>query len=111
MNRLITERDRDHLGAFPATQRARILQEIMSRTPSAQMDLSGAHDSIRVVSKLRLAGMGLIDFQPYEMGFTSIWYREKTSCLGLLRTRAAALVLWQYRESEDELTSVAIWNI
>ncbi|MBI4207393.1 MAG: hypothetical protein HY527_20430 [Betaproteobacteria bacterium] len=112
MATLITSQDMDYMKAFPAEQKLKIMREIMSRSPTAERDFEGNTYCVKTILKLRADGLRLIDLQPQESAFTSVWYRKKNgSLLGRAKTEVAAMVVWECSAHDDDVTTVKIWQI
>lgn len=111
MATFITSQDRDHMKAFPAEQKSRIMREIMSRYPVAERNFVGNTHFVKTILKLRADGMRLIDLQALETAFTSVWYKRNGSLLGKAKTDVAAMVVWATSASEDDTTTLRVWRI
>lgn len=111
MMNLITELDHSHRRTFPRNRKKQIMERIMGTVPQELIDVDGPRACYRTVRGLRSSGMGLIDFQPMETGFITVWYSERKSLFGLRRCGIAAQVVWQAKRDEYEFTTVSIWHI
>ena len=111
MATLITSQDMDYMKAFPADQKLKIMREIMSRSPAAERNFEGNTYCVKTILKLRADGLRLIDLQPLESAFTSVWYKRNGSLLGRGKTEIAAMVVWEGNDSDDDVTTVKVWKI
>jgi hypothetical protein len=111
MTTLITSQDMEYMKAFPADQKSKIMREIMSRSPVAERDFEGNTHCVKTILKLRADGLRLIDLQPLESAFTSVWYKRNESLLGRAKTEVAAMVVWACNDGDDDVTTVKIWKI
>jgi hypothetical protein len=111
MATLITSQDMDYMKAFPADQKSKIMREIMSRCPVAERQFEGNTHCVKTILKLRADGLRLIDLQPQESAFISVWYKRNGSLLGRAKTEVAAMVVWACSDCEDDVTTVKIWKI
>ena len=103
----ITDDDLDHMNTFPAGRKLALIEKIMSCTPAASAALTGNNHYERAILRLRRDDFQLIDLQPQEFLFTSVWYRKCRSVIGMPRLQVAML-LWI---SEEELTNLTTWRI
>ena len=108
---VITNQDMSYMRSFPAVQKSRILREIMSRSPVAERNYEGNTHFVKTILKLRADGLRLIDLQPFETAFASVWYKKNASLLGKTKADIAALVVWESSECEDDVTTVNVWRI
>lgn len=106
----ITENDRQHMDAIPLARRMSIMRRIMCKSPTEEQHLTGNTDYVKAILKLRAGGLKLIDVQRQETAFSAIWYRKRTSILGLPVTEAIALVVWEMNEKEEEVTTLRFWR-
>lgn len=111
MAAIITTEDMEHMRAFPAHQKLKILREIMSRIPSAERHFEGNTYCVKTILKLRADGLRLIDLQPLESAFTSIWYKKNGSLLGRAKDEVAAMVVWECNADDDDVTTIRIWQM
>jgi hypothetical protein len=111
----ITARDLAHMKAFPARHKTRLMREIMTKVPVAEKILPGNSHFVKTIRKLRADGLRLIDLQPREGIFTSIWYRrEGSSMLSLLgrpKLEFATMVVWEVNDDADDITTVRNWQL
>jgi len=103
----ITDDDLDHMNAFPAGRKLELMAKIMSRTAAANVVLTGNNHYERAILRLRRDDFQLIDLQPQEFLFTSVWCRKCRSVIGMPRLQVAML-LWV---SEEKLTHLTTWRI
>lgn len=108
---IITSQDMNHMKAFPVSQRARILREIMSRSPVAERNYEGNTHFVKTILKLRADGLRLIDLQPFETAFASIWYKKNGKLIGKSKSDVAALVVWEGNAYEGDTTTIKVWRI
>ena len=107
---LITEQDRNYMKAFPARKKTEIIRQIMSRFPTEELNLEGNNNCAKTVLKLRARGLELIDLQALETAVTTVWYGKNTSILGQVRSEVAALLLWEYKPDDEDVTTVRVWR-
>jgi hypothetical protein len=107
----ITERDTEHMGAFPEDKKRLILQAIMTRLPVMEMNYEGANDYPKTIKQLRDNGMQLIDIQRQETAFSLVWYKETKSWFGRVKSRVAAMLYWELREHESAMITLKYWNL
>ncbi|OGA43145.1 MAG: hypothetical protein A3G24_23735 [Betaproteobacteria bacterium RIFCSPLOWO2_12_FULL_62_13] len=109
---LITEQDRNYMKAFPARKKTEIIRQIMSRSPAEESNLEGNTTCDKTILKLRARGLELIDLQALEMetAVTTVWYGKNTSILGQVRSEVAALLLWEYKPDDEDVTTVRVWH-
>jgi hypothetical protein len=104
----INDHDREHMQKFPAQRKAQILESIMSSRPTQNMVYHGRNRFEKAMMNMHREGYGLIDIQPQENAFTSVWYRQNRALIG--RTHEVTLLLWE--DSEDgETTTLMYWMI
>lgn len=108
---IINSQDVSHMKAFPASQRARIMREIMSRSPVAERHYEGNTHFVKTILKLRADGLRLIDLQPFETAFASVWYKKNATLLGKSKSDVAAMVVWEGSEREQDITTLRVWRI
>ena len=107
----ITARDRDHMNAFPVEKKMRIMQKIMARLPVSEWSFKGNNNYVKAMLKLRAGGLRLIDLQPQETAFTTVWYSKNRSLLGRVKTEVAAMVVWEFNGDAEGVTTLRIWHI
>ena len=103
----INEGDLEHMNAFPAGKKLALLEKIMSRIPSASAAFTGSNHYERAILRLHKDSFLLIDLQPQEFLFTSVWHRKFRSVIGMPRLEVAML-LWVV---DEELTHLRTWRI
>jgi hypothetical protein len=103
----ITDDDLDHMNAFPAGKKLELVEKIMSCTPAASAAFKGNNHYERAILRLRRDDFRLIDLQPQEFLFTSVWYRKYRSTMRMPHLELAML-LWI---SEEQLTNLTTWRI
>ena len=108
---VINSQDMNHMRSFPADLKSRIMREIMSRSPVAERKYEGNTHFVKTILKLRADGLRLIDLQALETAFSSIWYKKNASLLGRTKSDAAAMVVWEGSERDDDVTTVRVWRI
>ena len=99
--------DLGHMNAFPAGKKLELMEKIMSRTPATSAEFTGNNHYEKAILRLRKDGFQLIDLQPQEFLFTSVWRRKFRSVIGMPRLEVAML-LWVV---EEELTNLRTWRI
>lgn len=107
----ITDRDRGHMDTFPVEKKMRIMQKIMARLPVAEWNFEGSNSYVKAMLKLRAGGLGLIDLQPQETAFTTVWYGKNRSLLGRVKTEVAAMVVWEFNGNAEGVTTLRVWHI
>ena len=107
---LITDNDVKHMKAFSAAERAALVQKIMSQTPVEERVFEGNSRSVRALWRLREEGLKLVDLNPQETVFTSLWYRNGRSILTRPKPHVAAMVVWEVNDSE-EVATFKLWHV
>ena len=107
---LITENDVKHMKAFGAAERAALMQKIMSKTPVEERVFEGNSRSVRALWRLREEGLKLVDLNPQETLFTSLWYRNGKSILTRQKPHIAAMVVWEVSDGGESAT-VKVWHV
>jgi hypothetical protein len=111
----ITKRDLDHMRTFPALHKTRLMQEIMAKVPVAEKILQGNTHFVKTIRKLRADGLQLIDLQPREGIFRSIWYRRggsrMLSLFGRTKLEFATMVVWEVNDDAGDITTVRNWQL
>jgi hypothetical protein len=105
----INERDREHLQEFPAHRKAMVMEKIMSLTPARHMVFHGKNHFEKAVLKIRRDGFRLIDLQPQETAFTTVWYRKGRSFLG--KGADVTMLLWEHSDEHGDSTTMMSWRI
>lgn len=111
----ITARDLEYMRAFPAHHKSRLMHEIMTKAPVLEKTLQGNTHMVKTIRKLRADGLRLIDLQPREGVFRSIWYRRAgsrmLSVFGRANLEFATMVVWEVKGDEDDITTIRNWQI
>jgi hypothetical protein len=106
---LITEKDLNHMNAFPPSERAALMKKLMSMPPLEERVCEGGNESVRALWRLRADGLKLVDLEPQETAFTSVWYRNGRSFLSRQR-QIAAMVVWEINP-QQEVATFRIWQV
>ena len=108
-----SEQDLQHLKAFPQTKKAEVLETIMARPATTQRNCSSHTEYDFTLMKLRKAGYRLIDFQPMETAFTSVWYRKSSRLLGLSTSESVVMLVWESIDQSisDNTTLFSAWEL
>ena len=104
----INDSDMAHMNAFPIEKKEWVLAQIMSIEPLQKNVHMNNHHYEKLLLKLRSDGFALVDMQPQETAFTSVWYRN-----GRVRDATSenvAMLLWETLEVGDA-TTVMMWRI
>ena len=107
---LITENDTKHMKAFSPALRASLKQKIMSRPPVEERIVEGNTRSGMELWRLRVEGLKLVDLQPQEGIFTSIWYRNGRTLLNRQKPNVAAMVIWELND-DREVATFKFWHV
>ena len=107
---LITEKDVKHMRAFSHSERAALMQKIMSKTPVEERVFEGNSRSVRALWRLRAEGLKLVDLNSQETVFTSIWYRNGRSILSPQKPHVAAMIVCEVND-EQEVATFKIWHV
>ena len=99
--------DHEHMQAFPAHRKAQVMAKIMSLTPIRNEVHQGNNKFAKAVLRLHRDGYGLIDVQPQETVFTTVWYR-KNSAFG--NSADATMLLCEEDENGASITMMS-WRI
>lgn len=105
----INDLDMEHRDAFPEAKRAWVLEKIMSLAPLQTEAHTENHHYEKTLLRLHDEGFDLIDLQPQETAFTSVWYRKGRLALRVARPNAAMLV-WVASEAGDS-TTLMMWRV
>ena len=100
--------DHQHMQAFPAHRKAQVMEKIMSLTPVANVLSQGNNKFEKAVMNLHREGYGLIDLQPQETVFTSVWYRKSRALVG--KGADVTMLLWEDDEGGASVTMMS-WRI
>jgi len=104
----INDQDREHLQAFPPDLKTQVMEKIMSLAPVQNMVYRGNNQFEKAMLNIRREGYGLIDVQPHETAFISVWYRKNGSFLG--KGADVTMLLWENGEDSDSTTLMS-WKI
>jgi len=99
--------DHTHMQAFPAHRKAQVMEKIMSLTPIKNEEHQGNNQFEKAVMHLHREGYGLIDLQPQETVFTSVWYRKIRAFGG---SADVTMLLWEVDENDMSITMMR-WRI
>lgn len=111
METVITAEDMDHMSAFPVDKKAKVMREIMSKTPTEEQVFEGSNNYTKIISRIRADGLRLIDLQLMETAFTSVWYGKNGGLLNRNKSEAVALVVWESNGNDDDITTVRLWHL
>lgn len=111
MATVITDQDVSHMKKFSATKKQKIITKIMSNTPVEESHLYGSASYARALLRFRARGLELIDVQPHETVFASVWYSESKSLLGRMKFDVAAMLVWELGGPDGDSTTLRIWHI
>lgn len=109
MATLITDQDLDNMHAFPVQEKEKIMRQIMSAPPVYERNVEGNNDCVKTLLNLKAGGLRLIDLQPQETVFTTIWYGKNGTLLGWLKSGAVALLVWESNGVDKAV--LRIWHI
>jgi hypothetical protein len=104
----INDQDREHLRTFPVRRKERIMQKIMTLNPLHSAKGQGSHQFEKALINFHRSGYGLIDMQPQELAFTTVWLR-KSSNFSLMGAEVAML-LWEHG-NDGGSTTITSWKI
>jgi hypothetical protein len=107
---LITEKDMKHMKAFSPALRLALMQKIMSRAPVEERVFEGNTRSVLALWRLRVEGLKLVDLQPQETAFTTVWYRTGRTLLNRQKPNVAAMVIWELNDDE-EVATFKVWHV
>lgn len=107
----ITDQDVGHMNAFPVKKKVKIIQDIMSKSPVEEWNLEGNTSYIKTILRLRASGLELIDLQPQETVFTTVWYSRNRSLLGRVKSEVAAMLMWESNGHDGGITTLRVWHI
>jgi hypothetical protein len=83
---------------------------MMHGAPAEEWQFEGKDEYARTLLRLREGGLRLIDLQPMETAFTSVWYGKYTSLSGRPGSEAIALLVWEQGARDAEVTTLRIWH-
>ena len=104
----INDSDREFLNAFPPQRKAQVMEAIMSLTPTLAVVRQGYNQFEKAMMTIHREGYGLIDMQPQENAFTTVWYRKNATFLG--KGADVTMLLWEEGEQGDAVTLMH-WRI
>lgn len=104
----INDRDREHMRTFPLHLKSQVMNKIMSLAPTEKVMHKGKNRFEKSMITIHREGYGLIDVQPYETTFTSVWYRRNRTYTG--RSAAVTMLMWEEGENDDTTTMIC-WKI
>ncbi len=111
MATVITTEDMDHMSAFPIDKKAKVMREIMSRTPLEEQVFEGSNNYTKIILRIRADGLRLIDLQLMETAFTTVWYGYNGALLSRNKSETVALVVWESNENNNDITTVRLWHL
>ena len=99
--------------AFSQRKKAEVLETIMARPATTQVTCSSNIEYDFTLMKLRKAGYGLIDFQPIETAFTSVWYCKSSWLPGLSKSDSVVMLVWESinQNISDKTTLLSMWEL
>ena len=103
----INDRDRQHLRTFSAHRKAEVMKKIMSSAPVQNVVYHGKNRFEKAMMEIHREGYGLIDMQPQENAFTTVWYRKGRKFTG--KNVDVTMLLWEEGEQGDT-TTVVCWK-
>jgi hypothetical protein len=104
----INDRDREYMQAFPAQLKARVMHKILSQEPEENVVYQGNNRFEIAMMNIHRDGYGLIDMQPHETAFSSVWYRKGRKLTG----KSAEVIMLMWEEGDHgETTTVANWKL
>lgn len=104
----INDQDREHLRKFPVHRKQQVMEKIMALKPAHKEAGQGSHQFEKALINFHRYGYGLIDMQPQELAFTTVWLR-KNSAFPLMGTEVAML-LWEHGDDGGSIT-ITSWKI
>ena len=109
MATLITDQDLDNMNTFPLQEKEKIMRQIMSRPPVEERNFEGNNNCVKTILNLKASGLRLIDLQPQETHFTTIWYGKNGTWMNRLKSAAVAMVVWE--SNGEDKANLRIWHI
>ena len=110
MTTRINDEDIEYLHSFPDRRKEALMRKIMAREPEQSVVVDGETGFEKTMLRLHRDGFGLIDLQPQESAFSTVWYR-KCGPLPLPWIRSqVAMLLWQAQEDGDS-TTLMTWRV
>ena len=109
----LSDKDLQHLRTFSPHKKAELIDAIMTRAATQQRTCYSNAQYDLALAKLRKGGYGLIDFQPLETAFTTVWYRNKSRLLGLSKSESVVMLVWEAdcKNASDALTLMSLWEL
>ena len=104
----ITDVDRAHMQAFPPERKTAVVKRILTLTPLQTVVHQGGNQFEKAVLNMHRESFRLIDLQPHETAFTTVWYRENRSLLG--KKAEVTMLLWEDGDVCDS-TTIMTWQI
>ena len=104
----ITDIDRAHMQAFSQERKAAVMAKIMTLTPLQTVVHQGGNQFEKAVLNMHREKFLLIDLQPHETAFTTVWYRDSRLFLG--KQSDVTMLLWEDGEVCDS-TTIMTWRI
>ena len=108
-NSNISDADIAHMNAFPARDKHRLMDKIMSQTPFSTEVRSDSNHYEKSLIRLRKDGYALIDIQPLETALTTVWY-HKGVMRGRFTLEDVTMMLWETQPSGDT-TTIMVWRV
>ena len=107
----INDLDREHLRAFPALRKELVMQKIEVIAPTRCATHKGKNEYQKAIINIHRDGYGLIDMQPHDSVFTSLWYRKDRSFLSM--GADVTMLLWEDggNDDDDDSTTMTSWKI
>lgn len=109
MATVITDQDLNSMNAFPVEEKEKIMRKIMSGLPAEERNFEGNTSCVKTILNLKASGLRLIDLQPQETVFTTIWYGKNGSVLNRLKSAAVAMMVWEANGVDKAV--LKIWHI
>ena len=105
----ISDADILHMNAFPARDKSRLLDKIMSQTPFSTEVRSDSNHYENSLLRLRKDGFALIDMQPLETALTTVWYHNgpMPKCF---KREDVTMMLWETQPAGDT-TTIMVWRV
>ena len=103
----INDGDRAYMQAFPAQLKAQVLNKISLLEPDESVVYHGNNRFEKAMMIIHREGYGLIDMQPHETAFSSVWYRKGRKLTG--KNAEVTMLMWEESEHGD-VTTVVRWG-
>jgi len=104
----INDQDRAHMQSFPVHLKTQVMDKITSREPAEKVVYHGKNRYEKVMMNIHREGYGLIDIQPYETAFTSVWYRKSGALMG--KNIDITMLMWE-EGADGDTTTLMNWKI